>query len=343
MVTKEILESYSVRELKKEISKRRMKNYAHLKKADLHNFIMKNKSKFMDLKKKEKTIGKVKKEVVKIEKKVKAQPKPKTKPKPKPKPKPKTQQPKNKAPPKKNVPEDISKSIGEFLPKSNKEDTERREIDKKKDLPYFINKISALLIRKLGNQPYLKPTNQKFRNLIKHIIDLSGHNDSWTEITNKYSNRIEDLETYIGLGAAALHIAKILATKIETGSWTKSKEMDFMGGKVMSMREYKGGGKKEPYIKLIMTKNPGTWVDPNIQASSNPTFGTPTTKRRADGGFVGLFEGGADGGVTQLIIDNTKPSGTSKYFYNLFLSGPKSATPNVFQITKRISEEVSDY
>jgi hypothetical protein len=75
MVTKEILESYSVRELKKEISKRRMKNYSHLKKADLHDFIIKNKSKFMDLKKKEKKIGKVKKEVVKIEKKVKKQPK----------------------------------------------------------------------------------------------------------------------------------------------------------------------------------------------------------------------------------------------------------------------------
>ncbi len=229
MVTKDILESYSVRELKKEISKRRMKNYAHLKKADLHNFIMKNKSKFMDLKKKEKTMGKVKKEVVKIEKKVKAQSK-------------------SKEPSNKNVPEDISKIIGEFVPKSNKMDTVKSQSIYIEDTPYFQTKVRELLVKKLGNKPYLK-NNNKFKNLIKYIVAISNPTDvifdlAFRKLHHEGFRAGQQLFTHDKKGkrmktkgAAALFMAKILASPVAT---------------------IKSGGKKEVFIEYLIKNSTGS-------------------------------------------------------------------------------------
>ena len=96
MTTEKILNSYTIRQLKKEISKTNIKGYSKMKRAELHAIIMKNKERFSHLKEQEKKMGKVKKKVVKIEEKVKKQAKPPTnkpKPAPKPKPKPKTPKP----------------------------------------------------------------------------------------------------------------------------------------------------------------------------------------------------------------------------------------------------------
>jgi len=68
---RDILQSYSVNELKKEISKQNIKGYSKMKKAEIINLMMKHKDKFTYLKKKEM--------------KKKEEPKKKEQPKPEPK------------------------------------------------------------------------------------------------------------------------------------------------------------------------------------------------------------------------------------------------------------------
>lgn len=92
MTTEKILNSYTIRQLKKEISKTNIKGYSKMKRAELHAIIVKNKQRFSHLT-----------EQTKAPPKVKAKPKAKPptnkpKPAPKPKPKPKTPTPKKKTP-----------------------------------------------------------------------------------------------------------------------------------------------------------------------------------------------------------------------------------------------------
>jgi hypothetical protein len=59
---REILESYSSTELKKEISKTNIKGYSKMKKSEIVNLMLKNKDRFSHLKKKEKKAPAPKKE-----------------------------------------------------------------------------------------------------------------------------------------------------------------------------------------------------------------------------------------------------------------------------------------
>jgi hypothetical protein len=104
MPTEEILKTYSVVELKREIGKARLKNYSKLKKAEVVALMMKNKERFHHLKGKSKAP------------KAKPAPKPKAKPAPKPKAKP---APKPKAKPAKKepafLPDDVMANIKGFM------------------------------------------------------------------------------------------------------------------------------------------------------------------------------------------------------------------------------------
>ena len=76
MPTLEILKTYSVTELRKEVGKARMKNYSKLKKSEVIDLMLKNKEKFHHLK------GKVKAPKAKAVAKPKAVEKPKAAEKP---------------------------------------------------------------------------------------------------------------------------------------------------------------------------------------------------------------------------------------------------------------------
>ena len=220
MTTEKILSSYTIAQLKKEIGKANIKGYSKMKRAELHALIMKNKERFNHLTEQNNKKGKVKKKVDEIEKKVKKQTKPSNK----------------------NVPEDISKSIGEFLPKSNKMDTEKGAI-LPQDTPYYQTKIRELLVKKLGNKPYLK-NNKKFNNLIEYIVAIStpypiyiprrkfGNLDGFPERRTYFTSSKNKTK-----GAAALFMAKILASPV-----TLTKE----------------GGKKEIFIKYLTSNSTGS-------------------------------------------------------------------------------------
>ena len=49
MTTEKILNSYTIRQLKKEISKTNIKGYSKMKRAELHAIIVKNKQRFSHL------------------------------------------------------------------------------------------------------------------------------------------------------------------------------------------------------------------------------------------------------------------------------------------------------
>jgi len=125
---KDILNSYSVTELKKEVSKTNIKNYSKLKKPELIELMMKFKERFMHLKMKDKK-----------QPKAKAKPAPKAKPAAKPAPKP-TAKPAAKPAPKKEKPKkDVRKELKEVLNKNFKSpdmlfDSEKLEKELKKAL-----------------------------------------------------------------------------------------------------------------------------------------------------------------------------------------------------------------
>ena len=140
MTSEEVLKSYTVAELKKEISKRNIKGYSKMKRAELHALIMKHRQHFSDLVKKDKP----KKE------------KPKQAPKPKPKTKPTNKQP---------LPLGAAMKIKEHL--VDKRDLTKRNI-KVSDSAYFFNKVMNLL-RKKDEYKYEIGTD-KIKNLIEAII-----------------------------------------------------------------------------------------------------------------------------------------------------------------------------
>jgi hypothetical protein len=226
MTTEKILNSYTIAQLKKEISKANIKGYSKMKRAELHALIMKNKERFNHLTEQNNKKGKVKKKVDEIEKKVKKQTKPSNK----------------------NVPEDISKSISQFVPKSNEMDTKKGEIEIR-DTPYLQTKVRELLVKKLGNKPYLK-NNKKFTNLIKYIVAISnrlGTNDDRAfgkELFKEGFREGQQLFTHDKKGkrmktkgAAALFMAKILASPVAT---------------------IKSGGKKEVFIEYLIKNSTGS-------------------------------------------------------------------------------------
>ena len=168
-----------------------MKNYSHLKKEDLHNYILKNKSKFMDLKKKV-FVPKVKKPKVhtldkkplptmssqeknklrkeaweKAKKKVAEAKKPKAKKVGKVKLKPKTP-PKPKSPPK-TMPLAAKMAIQKFT--GEKMDFEKRNV-KVSDTDYFTNKVKTLTINAMKKDIY---SRELFQTLGYHEIKNSGN------------------------------------------------------------------------------------------------------------------------------------------------------------------------
>jgi outer membrane biosynthesis protein TonB len=116
MTTEKILSSYTIAQLKREISKTNIKGYSKMKRAELHAIIMKNKERFSHLKEQEKKKAKAKPKAKPPTNKPKPAPKPK--PKPAPKPKPKTPTPKPKTPPSKL--DELKKKFNSLPAKSTK-------------------------------------------------------------------------------------------------------------------------------------------------------------------------------------------------------------------------------
>ena len=176
MTTEKILKSYTVAQLKKEISATNIKGFTKMKRADLHAVIMKNKSRFSHLK-----------EQVKVRKP--------RKPKPKPKPP-------------KNIPLGPSMKIKEFA--VDKRDTEKRHI-KKTDVDYFTKKVTDLLNRKGLQSKALNPANKKEHKAYKNFIHAAVNYEARNPKQNVFN--FNNVAKEKGLGASALQFAKILAMK----------------------------------------------------------------------------------------------------------------------------------
>jgi chemotaxis protein histidine kinase CheA len=142
MTTEKILSSYTIAQLKREISKTNIKGYSKMKRAELHAIIMKNKERFSHLKEQEK-----KKPAPKAKAKPKTKPptnKPKPAPKPKPKPKPKTPTPKPKTPPPKTPPSELDELKKKFKSFSAKQQKPWKEQIKKKNFKMMGQEMSEV-------------------------------------------------------------------------------------------------------------------------------------------------------------------------------------------------------
>lgn len=281
MTTEKILKSYTVAQLRKEISATNIKGVAKMKRADLHAVIMKNKERFSHLKEQVKT--KKPKPTVRTEKKnlpqyesnlmkAKRLAEAKAKAKAKKVDKVKLTKPKPQAP-SKNLPLGATMNIRKAL--FNKEDTEKRKI-KIKDVNYFVRKVKELLTRKLGNQAYLN--SRGFKNFIEAVI------------RNQVKAKPRDLflDGQKGLGNAALVLAKILARNIYPGDWVVYGEeiKNYIGKNIRNWKysfEYRRG--KEPLIKLILTKKLNDWFE------LEPKYDKPSYKTEYVGGEKPFFYG----------------------------------------------------
>jgi len=246
----DILKSYTVAELKKEIGKRRIKGYSKLKKADLHALIMKNKEVFHDLPKK----AAAAKKTVTV--------------------KPKASKPTNK--PLGNLPLRAATIIKQASA-LRKEDTEKRKI-KVKDTNYFVSKIRELLRRKLGNQAYLNGV--AFKTFIEVLIRDSVENHSGPRSIFNSSQVVSKG----GFGSLALEIAKKLASK-KYGllEWTPN-----LSDTRVKWNIVKKGGEHLPLIELILTKNlaewfPFSWKNWNVKKPKATFYGEGKKRYVTDG------------------------------------------------------------
>lgn len=177
MTTEKILKSYTVAQLRKEISATNIKGITKMKRADLHAVIMKNKERFSHLK-----------EQVKVRKPRK--PKPKAEPKPKPKPSTKF------------LPPQVEQYLTKFTAVDPK-DTEKKKLSSR-DSEYFKNKVGELIKRKTGIDYRVGKDAKKYNNFMDAMINFEARSTRPATDTAKIASEK-------GMGAAALYLAKLLA------------------------------------------------------------------------------------------------------------------------------------
>ena len=212
---RDILESYSVNELKKEISKQNIKGYSKMKKSEIINLMMKHKDKFAYLKKKE---TKKKEEPKKKKEEQKPEPKKEMKKKEEPKPEPKKEMKKKEEPKKemkkKEQPKTEMKKKEEFNIRKNILDFEEENKSWKQFLKDFKkgkskfgrkikpeeyeenkNELKKLLdeTRILGNKLVsqdIKNESDYYKNLVKNFIN---ERNKITRLYNKAQRRFNNL------------------------------------------------------------------------------------------------------------------------------------------------------
>ncbi len=185
MTTEKILKSYTVAQLRKEISATNIKGFTKMKRADLHAVIMKNKERFSHLKEQ-----------------VKERKPRKTKPKAEPKPKPSA--PKST----KFLPPQVEQYLKQFTAVDTK-DAEKKKM-RRRDSDYFKNKVGELIKRKTGIDYRVGKDAKKYNNFMDAFVNFEAN-------STRPATDTSEIASEKGMGAAALHIAKILTNDPVSG------------------------------------------------------------------------------------------------------------------------------